>query len=350
MMSLSELISRIRSVENKPLQTEIQAHLDDLTKPPGSLGRLEDIAMQYCLIIEKVFPKMPVGKLFTFAGDHGITDENLTPYPKAVTMQMVLNMLTKGSAASVMCRTAGIKHIVVDMGVDADLSCAEGLVCRKINRGTKNFCKGAAMTMSECEKAINAGAELVAKSGAGLIGIGEMGIGNSSSASALYSMLLGIDPAKTVGAGTGSTGDLLARKIEAVSRGVALNRQNWDGSAIEALCRVGGFEICGMAGAILGCAVKRIPVVVDGFISGAAGLTASRICPDASGYIFYSHASAESFHREFLKLENLKPILELDMRLGEGTGAVLAMQIIEQAVACYSQMATFSSAGVSEKN
>jgi nicotinate-nucleotide--dimethylbenzimidazole phosphoribosyltransferase len=347
---MKEIVSRIQPAENQVLRQEIQSHLDDLTKPLGSLGRLEEIAMQYCLCRNTSRPEEPVMKVFTFAGDHGITEENITPYPKEVTKQMVLNMLGGGAAASVMCKTAGIGHFVVDMGVDADFDGISGLVDCKTGRGTRNFTIEPAMSAESCESAMQKAADIVVNSGASLVGIGEMGIGNSSSASAIYSLILDVAPLYTVGAGTGSLGDTFKRKLNAVCRGVELHRNEWDKTAFDALRRTGGFEIAGMAGAILGAASARIPVVVDGFIAGAAGLVASRISPAAKDYIFYSHASAENFHMEFLAREKIKPILSLDMRLGEGTGAILAMQIINQAIACYNKMATFSSAGVAGKN
>jgi len=348
---MNDLIAAICPAADEKIRAETERHLNALTKPPGSLGRLEEIAVRYCLCKGTSAPPKPSMTVFTFAGDHGITAEAVTPYPKEVTRQMVLNMVRGGAAASVMCRTAGIGYSVVDMGVDADFTGVEGVIDRKVGRGTKNFCVTAAMEPAECETAMRYGYDLIAGSDADLVGVGEMGIGNSSSAAALYAMLLNIDDAgRTVGPGTGSAGEVFQRKVDAVRRGVALHRSQWDGSPFEALRRVGGFEICGMVGAILGGAAKRVPVVVDGFIAGAAGCAASRITPAVRDYIFYSHASAETFHREFLRIEGVRPILDLDLRLGEGTGAILAMQIIAQAIACYTEMATFSSAGVSDKN
>jgi nicotinate-nucleotide--dimethylbenzimidazole phosphoribosyltransferase len=235
------------------------------------------------------------------------------------------------------------------MGVNADLDDREGLVIRKVRKSTRNFAKEAAMTGEECAQAIETGIELAVGSGADVLGAGEMGICNTASASALYSMLLDLDPSLTVGPGTGSAGALLEHKKRVVTRAVKRHCASWDGSALEALERVGGYEIAGMVGLMLGGAGRRIPVVVDGFISSAAALVAMRLKPTVKDYLFFSHASAETFHESFLAREGIRPLLALDMRLGEGTGAVLAMQLIEQAMACYHEMATFSSAGVSGK-
>jgi nicotinate-nucleotide--dimethylbenzimidazole phosphoribosyltransferase len=347
---MNEFTADIRPVHDEGLEREVRKRLDNLTKPPGSLGRLEEIAVQYCLCRGTALPSFGKMAVYTFAGDHGITEERITPYPKEVTRQMVLNMACGGAAASVMCRAAGIEYHVVDMGVDTDFDASCGVMDLKAGRGTANICTGPAMSPQRCMTAVKSGFELAGGSGADLVGVGEMGIGNSSSAAALYSLFLGVEAVKTVGAGTGSTGQLYERKVSAVRRALALHRPQWDSTPLDGLRRLGGFEICGMTGAILGAASRRIPVVVDGFIAGAAGMVASRISPHVRGCIFYSHASAENFHREFLRIEGVKPILDLDMRLGEGTGAILAMQIISQAMACYNGMATFDSAGVSNKS
>ncbi len=203
------------------------------------------------------------------------------------------------------------------------------------------------MTEEECRKAIQTGCNLAGEWEADLFGIGEMGIGNSSSASALYSLFLDKDVHVTVGPGTGSHGALLEKKRRVLDQALALHRKEWDGSALDALRRVGGYEIAGMVGLILGSAERGVPVVVDGFIAGSAALVAMRAAPLCREYLFFSHSSSEPFHQEFLALEGIRPLLNLDMRLGEGTGSVLAIQVIRQAMACYREMATFSSAGVS---
>jgi nicotinate-nucleotide--dimethylbenzimidazole phosphoribosyltransferase len=339
----------ISPIANKDLQSEIVTRLNNLTKPIGSLGRLEKFALRYCLCRGSVDAQLSRMKIFTFAGDHGITEEKITPYPSEVTYQMVLNMVAGGAAISVMCRKAGIDCAVVDMGVKGRFQDSPGLVVRKIAGGTKNFKKGPAMSEEECLKALNAGCDLAAGSGCDLLGIGEMGIGNTSSASALYSLLLDLDPEHTIGAGTGSVGPLLEKKKQVVRDAVLFHRREWDHTPLEALRRVGGFEVAGMTGMILGGAANRIPVVIDGFVATAAALVAMKMMPEVKDYLFFAHASAEQFHKPFLVSQGIEPILSLDMRLGEGTGSVLAMEIIAQAMECYHRMATFDSAGVSGK-
>ncbi len=331
------------------LANKIKAHLDDLTKPIGSLGRLEEFALQYCMIKQNENAGLSRSKMYVFAGDHGITEQNVCPYPKSVTCQMAANIASGGAAISVLCRNSEIDLSVVDMGVDAELTYSSKLINCKVARGTKDFSCGCAMTSDECRDALNHGKKLAKESGADLLGVGEMGIGNSSSASALYAMLLGIEPQRTVGAGTGSQGEMLERKKQVIASSVAMHHKEWNGDALEALRRVGGYEIAGITGMILGAAENAIPVVVDGFIAGAGALVAMRHEPKVKQYLFFSHASAEQFHKAFLEIEGLRPILDLDMRLGEGSGAAIAMQIIKQAMNCYHQMATFSSAGVSKE-
>lgn len=339
----------IISVGNPELEARIKAKIEDLTKPPGSLGRLEEIAFRYCMCRGNADARINKKAVYVFAGDHGITSEGVAPFPKEVTVQMVLNMLAGGAAISVMCRNAGISCRIVDMGVDGDFEEKEGLINCKVGRGTSNFLTGCAMTSEECGRAIQNGIDTARNSDADICGIGEMGIGNTSSASAFFALMMNVDGASTVGRGTGAQGELLERKRCIIDKAVKFHKKEWDGTSIEALKRVGGFEIAGMTGFIIGCASKRVPVVVDGFITTAAALCAVRMVPDVKDYLFFGHASNEQFHRSVLKEIGAKPILELDMRLGEGTGAALAIQIIEQSLNCYHQMATFSSAGVSNR-
>ena len=345
-----DFIGPIRPTANAKLEDEVRAHLDELTKPPGSLGRLEEFALQYCLCRQNSQSAIRIMKLFTFAGDHGVTNEGITPYPSEVTRQMVLNMAAGGAAVSVMCKTAGIEYAVVDVGVNSKFDPSSRLIIRKVGEGTRNFVTMPAMTAAECESAIRAGYELAVSSNADLLGAGDMGIGNSSAASALYSLLLGADPTQTVGPGTGSQGALLEKKRATVRTAVAFHKREWDGSPFDALRRVGGFELAAICGMALGGAASGIPVVIDGFIASAGALAALLIAPNVRDYLFFSHVSAEPFHREFYTKQSIRPVLDLDMRLGEGTGAVLAMQIIQQSMMCYANMATFHSAGVSNKD
>jgi nicotinate-nucleotide--dimethylbenzimidazole phosphoribosyltransferase len=339
----------VHPVADKVLEQKIVDRLNNLTKPTGSLGRLEEFALRYCLCRGSADAELSRMKIFTFAGDHGITEERITPYPSDVTYQMVRNMVGGGAAISVMCRKAGIDCAVVDMGVKGSFQEFPGLLIRKIAQGTKNFKKGPAMSRRECLKALFSGCDLAQGSACDLLGVGEMGIGNTSSASALYSLLLDLEPDDTIGEGTGSVGVLLERKKQVVRDAVLFHRRKWDRSPLEALRRVGGFEIAGMTGMIFGGAQSRIPVVVDGFVATAAALVAMKIMPEVKDYLFFAHASAEQFHKPFLASQGIEPILSLDMRLGEGTGSVLAMEIIAQAMECYHRMATFDSAGVSGK-
>jgi nicotinate-nucleotide--dimethylbenzimidazole phosphoribosyltransferase len=349
MSILSDLTQSIASIENESLEKAIVARLNDLTKPPGSLGRLEELAMRYCLIRGDQCASVDKMQLYTFAGDHGVTEEKITPYSPEITRQMVINMAGGGAAVSVMCRNAGVAYAVVDVGVKDDMEPMPGLLLHKVAHGTRNFSAKPAMTPVECMKAIEVGASIARQSDADVIGIGEMGIGNTASASALYSMLLAVDPTETVGPGTGASGELLEHKRRVIMEAVALHQSEWDGSAFDALSRVGGLEIAAMAGAMLGGAAAHKAIVVDGFISSAAALVAMRLTPAVRDYLFFAHASAEPFHSSFLRAEKIAPLLNLDMRLGEGTGSVIGMQIIGQAMACYTFMATFSQAGVSEK-
>lgn len=330
------------------LDVQVCKRLDDLTKPPGSLGRLEEFVRKVCAIrgTPDVDLKRPC--VFTFAGNHGITEERITPYPPEVTRQMVLNMASGGAAVSVMCRTAGFEYAVVDVGVTGAFEEHPKLIRRKVRDGTRNFRHEPAMTEEECRAAMTAGMDVIRSSECDFVGIGDMGIGNTASSSALYSMLLNLQASETVGMGTGSKGELFERKLEAVEDGVRRHSSEWDSSGFDALRRVGGLEIAGMAGAIFGGAEKRIPIVVDGFIASAAALAATRMKPALAEYLFFSHSSAEKFHTDFLAREGIRPVLCLDLRLGEGTGAVLAMQVIQQALACYNGMATFSGGGVSQ--
>jgi nicotinate-nucleotide--dimethylbenzimidazole phosphoribosyltransferase len=305
--------------------------------------------MQYCLCRRSEKASLSRAAIYTFAGDHGITESGVAPYPKEVTPQMVLNMCQGGAAVSVMARHAGIADYVVDMGVDFDFADHPKLFKRKIGRGTRNFAKGPAMSSLECLEALSAGFDLAMDAKCDLLGVGEMGIGNSTSASALYALLLDLDPQSTVGAGTGATGDLLDHKARVIKDAVALHRAAWDKTPMDALCRVGGFEIAGMAGFMMGAAASGVPVAVDGFIASAAAAVAIAMAPNLKDYLIFSHQSSERFHGGYLQMMGIQPVLNLGMRLGEGTGAVLAMQIVMQALKCYHEMATFASAGVAEE-
>ncbi|NLG16782.1 MAG: nicotinate-nucleotide--dimethylbenzimidazole phosphoribosyltransferase [Fibrobacter sp.] len=346
-MKYSDMV--IRSVENPSLLKDVRERLDNLTKPLGSLGRLEELTETFCLARGTPDARIKRKELFVFAGDHGITEERVAPYPREVTVQMVNNMLSGGAAVTVMCKNAGIDYRIVDMGVEGFFDPHPLLISHSSGKGTANFRRGAAMTAEECGRALEAGFELGYGTAADICAVGEMGIGNTSSASALYSLLLDIDPRTTVGRGTGASDELLEEKRRIIAESVMFHRSQWDKTPFDALKRVGGFEIAGMAGFITGCAAKGVPVVVDGFISTASALCARRMRPEVAGYLIFGHASDEKYHKSALSEMNARPVLDLSMRLGEGTGAVLAINIIEQALNCYHQMATFTSAGVSNR-
>ena len=325
------------------------ARLNCLTKPIGSLGRLEEIAIRLVQIRQTEQPECSNKAIFTMAADHGVTEEGVSAYPKEVTKQMVLNFLSGGAAINVLCRQFGIAIVVVDIGVDAEPFSVGSLVEKKIGRGTRNIVRGAAMTETEAEAAFEVGIDLALKAaeqGKTLIGTGEMGIGNTTAASAITAALTGRAAAEVTGCGTGIDEKALRRKVSVVERALTVNRPS-PGDGFDVLRKVGGFEIAGLAGLVIGAASRRIPVVVDGFISSAAAAIACAIQPRARQFLFAAHRSSEPGHQALLEFIGQTPILDLQMRLGEGTGAALAMPIVESAAKLLNQMATFASAGVS---
>ena len=347
---LDKTIREIHPVD-RGMESRVRARLDNLTKPPGSLGALEDIAAKYCLARGRTSPDMGGKIIFCFAGDHGVAAEGVSAYPREVTAQMVRNMLMGGAALNVLARHVGAEVRIVDIGVDAFFDNAQGLISKKIRRGTANMVHGPAMTTDEARQAVEVGVELAAKAadeGATLLGAGEMGIGNTTSSSALLATLLPCNVREVAGSGTGISGEALARKIAVIERSLDVNRKAL-ADPMGALASVGGLEIAGICGMILGAAARKVPVVVDGFISSAGALAACRIRPPAADYLFFSHLSAEAGHAVFFERFHARPILNLDMRLGEGTGAALAMSLVEAAVRIYNEMADFESAGVSRK-
>jgi len=350
MSILDKTITSIKPIDWS-LEPAIRAHLDQLTKPPKSLGRLEDLATRYCLITNTVNPILGKKKILTFAGDHGVAQEGVSAFPKEVTPQMVRNMLAGGAAVNVLANHVGAEVSVIDIGVDDPLKDAPDLIRRKVKSGTDNIAKGPAMSLAEATQAVEIGIELAqsaAQDGATLIGTGEMGIANTTPSSALFAALLPCPVEDISGRGTGIDDAGLIKKIQVIKQSLKVNQDQLS-HPLSALAAVGGLEIAGICGLCLGAASRRIPVVVDGFISSAGALTACRLCPDVRDYLFFSHRSEEAGHATFLRLFGVEPILDLKMRLGEGTGAALAMNIIEAAVKIYNQMATFASAGVSDK-
>jgi nicotinate-nucleotide--dimethylbenzimidazole phosphoribosyltransferase len=328
---------------------QAQKRLDSLTKPAGSLGRLEEFARRLAAIAGNTMPEIDRKVVFTFAGDHGVTEEGVSAYPKEVTPQMVFNFLNGGAGINVLARHAGADVVVVDIGVDFDFRNAPGLVSKKIVRGTKNMRKGAAMTAKEAEQCIQVGiglAEEYAERGYRLFGTGDMGIGNTTPSAAIASVLTGKSAAGVTGRGTGITDDALLNKIRVIEDSISLNKPDSE-DPIDVLAKVGGAEIGGIAGLILGASAKRIPVVVDGFISTAGALLAYSIEPHTKDYMFAAHNSVEMGHKVMLQKIGLTTILDLGLRLGEGTGGALAMLIIEAGIKIYREMATFGEAGIS---
>ncbi|MCY3883168.1 MAG: nicotinate-nucleotide--dimethylbenzimidazole phosphoribosyltransferase [Chloroflexi bacterium] len=321
-----------------------------LTKPPGSLGRLEELSLQVAAIQRTECPAVGGKAVVVAAGDHGVVAQGVTGYPQEVTAQMVLNFLSGGAAVSVMARQAGVRLVIVDAGVATPLPEHPHLRVLDIGRGTADMTQGAAMTREQAEACVRAGVGIaleVAESGADLIGTGDMGIGNTTASSAITAALSGRSASQTTGRGTGRNDAELEQKVAVVERALAVNGPD-PGDGLDVLAKVGGFEIGVLAGVVLGGAAARRVVVLDGFISGAAALIAHRLCPTVADYLVASHLSAEAGHRVVLSHLGLRPLLDLGMRLGEGTGAVLAVGLVEAAASCLSEMATFDEAGVSD--
>jgi nicotinate-nucleotide--dimethylbenzimidazole phosphoribosyltransferase len=326
-----------------------EAHQRELTKPPGSLGRLEEIGNRCAAIFESLSFRLTKPRIVLFAGDHGVCAEGVSPYPQAVTAQMVLNFLQGGAAINCLARAGGFELEVVDVGVAVPLPAMPGLMARRVGNGTRNFCSEAAMTWEQAEAAMTIGferAEQAVGEGCNLLGFGEMGIGNSTAAAALTAALTGCAPSEAVGRGTGADEACLARKVAAVERALETHAGRL-GEPLDIVACLGGFEIAAMSGFCLGAASRRRPVVTDGYIATAAAAVAFRMEPHVRDYLFASHLSCEPGHRRLLDGLGLRPLLDLEMRLGEGTGAALAMKIMEAAAAAFTGMATFASAGVS---
>ena len=330
------------------IEVDLKRKIDDKTKPPGSIGRLETLALQCGKIQNSLNPELVNPTILVFAGDHGITEEGVSPYPQEVTAQMVLNFLNGGAAINVFCRQNNISLHVVDAGVKTDLPEGTELINANIGRGTKNFCKEAAMSLDECEMAIEKGAELsrtVPVSTCNVIGFGEMGIGNTSSAAALTQRFTGLPVEDCVGKGTGLDDSGIAQKQNIIRQALEKHAEIKEPQAV--LSTFGGFEIAMMVGAILESAVLKRIILIDGFIASAAFLSASRIVPEIKQYAVFTHKSDEQGHAEILKYLQVEPLISLGMRLGEGTGAAVAFPILQSAVSFLNQMASFESAGVS---
>lgn len=330
----------------------VQARLDNLTKPRGSLGRLEELARRMVVVTGREHPGVTDKVVFVMAADHGVAAEGVSAFPSEVTTQMVLNFLNGGAGINVLARQAGARVVVGDVGVAGDLPRHPELYSAKVARGTANMAAGPAMSRAQAECAVEAGMRIFAAEyakGIDLVATGEMGIANTTAASAVTAAVTGRAAREVTGRGTGIDDRALEHKISVVQRALQVNRP--DGrDGFDVLAKVGGFEIGGLAGVILAAAARRVPVLVDGFISGAAALIACAIEPKAVDYLIAAHRSVERGHAVLLDHLGLEPLLDLGLRLGEGTGAALAFHLVEAGVRILGEMATFASAGVSDRS
>ena len=348
MMALGDVLSRIEPVD-PGAQEAARIRQRQLVKPPGSLGRLEELSIQLAGIFRSERPALRGKTVIVAAADHGVVAQRVTGYAQEVTAQMVQNFLAGGAAINVMAQRAGANLVVVDAGLAEPLPAHPALRVAASGRCTADIAEGPAMSRAQAEYAIEAGVALAleaAEDGADVIGAGEMGIGNTTPSSAITAAVARRTPRETTGMGTGRTEEEMAHKVAVVERILNVNKPD-PRDGLDVLAKVGGFEIGVLAGVLLGGALARRVVVIDGFVSTAAGLIAQQLCPHVIGYVVASHLSAEQGHRAALSHLGLRPLLDLRMRLGEGTGAVLAMGLIETAAACLTEMSTFAGAGVS---
>lgn len=345
--SLQEVVNLIQAPNNVAMAAANE-HLDILTKPPGSLGKLEALAVRLAGITGEVKPSFSKRAVIVMAADHGVCEEGISAFPAEVTPQMVLNFLAGGAAVNVLARQAGAEVKCVDIGVNADMT-HPVLIQRKVRYGTANMAQGPAMSREEAEAAILVGVEVVEEAisrGVSLFVTGEMGIGNTTASAAIVSALTDLSPLDSVGRGTGINDERLRHKIAVVERSIQINEVN-AADPMDVLAKVGGLEIAGLTGVILAAAANHCPVVIDGFISSAAALLAQHIAPESAHYMISSHVSHEQGHASLLQVLGLKPMLHMDMRLGEGTGGVLALHLVDAACRIMAEMATFESAGIS---
>jgi nicotinate-nucleotide--dimethylbenzimidazole phosphoribosyltransferase len=351
MVKIKKVISRIL-----PLQEEIlvkaQKRLDNLTKPLGSLGRLEEVAKKVAAIKERLDLSLKRKVIFVFAADHGVAEEGVSAYPQEVTYQMVYNFLQGGAGINVLAKHIGAEVVVIDIGVARDLKSHPHLKIKKIGYGTKNMVKEQAMSRKEAIQSIEAGIEVFEeehrKAPVDIAGLGDMGIANTTSSSALLAAISGEDPEKVTGRGTGIDDQIWQKKVEVIKKALQAHLPHTK-DPIDVLAKVGGYEIGGIAGCILAAAKHRVPAVIDGFISTVGALIAAKLSPGVREYLFTSHLSTEKGHRVALDRLKLSPLLNLNLRLGEGTGAALAISIVEASVKILTQMATFEQARVSRK-
>ncbi len=349
---IEEIIQKIEPV-NFNLMKKAQERLDNLTKPQGSLGKLEDFARKIVGISGTLSPTIKRKVIFVMAGDHGVAHEKVSAFPQEVTFQMVYNFIRGGAGISVLAKHIGAEILVVDMGVAKEFPPEKGLIIKKIAHGTKNVAKGPAMSKDEAERAIIAGIEVfedeLNRKGIDIVGLGEMGIANTTPSSAIVACLTKSKVEEVTGRGTGIDEDQFKNKIRVIKQAIEVNRPDPE-DGLDVLSKIGGFEIGGLVGCILAAAAHRVPIVIDGFISTASALIAIKIAPLVNDYIFTSHSSVERGHRIALEYIEKTPMFDLGMRLGEGTGAALGISFIEAGVKILTQMATFENAGVDNKS
>jgi nicotinate-nucleotide--dimethylbenzimidazole phosphoribosyltransferase len=344
-------IERIKPLDRGAMEAA-RKRQDELTKPRGSLGVLEGLSVKIAGIRRSPLPSLENKAIVVMAADHGVVAEGVSAYPQEVTRQMVANFLNGHAAINVLARHTGVRLVIVDMGVIGGFEPHPSLLCKMIDFGTKDMTKGPAMSREQALDSLESGIGVVEaqiEQGLDIMGTGDMGIGNTTAASAIGAAITGLPAAELTGAGTGISEEQLAHKIEMVNRALEVNQPSPD-DAIDILAKVGGFEIGGLAGAILAAAANHIPVVIDGFISGAAALIAVKLAPQVKDYLIAAHLSAERGHRAMLDYMGLTPLLDLNMRLGEGTGAALGISLGEASVKILREMLTFDEAGVSDKD
>lgn len=350
-MKLEQVLGQIKPLDKRAMNAA-RTRQQQLTKPPGSLGRLEELSVQLAGMTADPFPLAEDKVVIVMAADHGVTCEGVSAYPAEVTAQMVLNFLRGGAAINVLARRADARVVVVDMGVAAEVEDASGkLIRRRVGAGTANLAQGPAMRREQAVESIQSGievAEMEIARGADILATGDMGIGNTTSSAAIACALMNESAENIAGCGTGVDDDGMKRKIDAIRRGLGANRPNAK-DGLDVLAKVGGFEIGGLAGVMLASAANRKPVVVDGFISTAAAMIAVSLAPTAGEYMIAAHISQERGHKLMLDWLGLNPLLDLNLRLGEGTGAALAFHLIDVSARILREMATFGEAGVSNR-
>lgn len=344
-MELREYIAKIRPLDEDAM-ADARRRQAQLAKPPGSLGRLEDLSVQLAGITGRVHNRMDKKHLLVFAADNGVVEEGVSSAPQSVTLMQTVNLTRAKTGASVLCKHFGCGITVCDVGVNADIA-EPRVLNRKIAYGTRNIVHGPAMTREQAEQAILTGITLVRETHADVIGIGEMGIGNTTTSSAVLSVLLDADVEAVTGRGGGITDESFQKKKAVIKTAIEINKPDKN-DVVDVLVKVGGFDIAAMCGAFLGCAISRRPVVIDGFISAVAALCACRLCPDAVHYFIPSHASYEIGYKLSMDAMGLEPLFLLSMRLGEGSGCPLAFQVLSAACAIINEMATFDQAGIDD--